>query len=172
MERYTDFWEITGDALEHACRRLGLDLPESDRASLMEGWLSLQPYADADQALAMMAPRPLAVLSNGSPGMLEESLRRTNLRGRFAHVISVAEVRTYKPHPAVYELAERYLTVPRDRILFVSGNGWDAAGARSFGLPVALVNRFGQPAEALPASPESAAPDLATLARRLPAPPS
>jgi 2-haloacid dehalogenase len=169
MGRYADFWVVTGDALEHVCARLGLALSESGRSRLMQGWLSLEPYADVDQGLATMAPRPLAVLSNGSPEMLEESLRRSNLRSRFAHVLSVAEVSTYKPDPAVYELAERHLSLSRDRILFVSANGWDAAGASSFGLRVAWVNRLGQAHEALPGTPELVVPDLVALGERLPA---
>lgn len=167
MDRYADFWVVTGDALEHVCRRLGLGLSPSARTRLMEGWLSLQPYGDVHQGLAKMAPRPLAVLSNGSPEMLEEVLRRSNVRSRFSHVLSVDEVRTYKPDPAVYRLAERHLSASRDQILFVSGNSWDAAGASSFGLRVAWVNRLGQAPEGLPGGPDVVVSDLVALGERL-----
>ena len=167
MGRYADFWVVTGDALEHAAARLGISLDETSRARLMDGWLSLRPYPEVPDALAEMAPVPLAVISNGTPRMLDSVLSAAGIADRFAHVLSVDEVGTYKPAPAVYELAERALEVPRGGVLFVTANGWDGAGAASFGFRVARLDRFGQPEEALGWAPDVVVPDLAALARRL-----
>jgi 2-haloacid dehalogenase len=167
MGRYEDFWAVTGDALDYSLDRLGIELDGAGRARLLDAWLDVAPYPEVPDALDAMAPRPLAVLSNGSPRMLEECLRAGGLRGRMAQVLSVDEVAIFKPHPSVYALAEKALGLPAERILFVSSNGWDVAGARSYGLPVAWVNRAGAPVERLGAAPDLVVSDLAHLARRL-----
>jgi 2-haloacid dehalogenase len=99
--------------------------------------------------------------------MLEPALAASGLRARFELVLSADEVRIYKPAPAVYELAERRLGLPRERILFVSANPWDAAGAKAFGLPVAWLARAGGPPERTGPEPDLVARDLAALADAL-----
>ena len=164
---YEDFWAVTAAALEHAADRLGLELDDATRSSLLQSWLALRPYPDVPDALRRLRRRPLALLSNGTPRMLEEGLRAARLRDRFAHVLSVDDVKTYKPAPAVYELAERAFGLPREEVLFVSANAWDAAGAKSFGLPVAWLNRTGVPWERLGVQPDIEVADLTELADRL-----
>src|SRR5207237_9420286 len=115
-------------------------------------------------AVAARAPGRLAVLSNGNLEMLESALATGGIRDRFEHVLSLDGVGVYKPHPSVYELAVKAFTLPAERILFVSSNPWDAAGAKAFGLPVAWVNRAGVPFERIGATPDLVVPDLAALA--------
>jgi 2-haloacid dehalogenase len=167
MGRYEDFSAVTAAALDHVADRLGLALDAGARNRLLQAWLELAPYPEVADALARLAPRPLAVLSNGDPAMLEAALAAAGLRGRFAYVLSVDAVRTYKPAPAVYALAERAFGRPRDRLLFVSANPWDAAGAAAFGLPTARLDRSGVPGERLGAEPVMVVADLAELAVRL-----
>jgi 2-haloacid dehalogenase len=164
MGRYQDFWATTGDALDYAVDRLGIVVDDPARARLLGAWLDVRPYPEVPEALAALAPRRLAVLSNGNPAMLEAGLAAAALRDRFDHVLSVDDLGVYKPHPSVYELALKAFGLPAERILFVSSNAWDAAGARSFGLPVAWVNRAGAPLERLGAPPGLVVPDLAALA--------
>jgi 2-haloacid dehalogenase len=164
MGRYQDFWATTGDALDFALDRLGLVVDDPGRARLLGAWLDVRPYPEVPGALAGLAPRRLAVLSNGNPDMLEGGLAAAGLRDHFEHVLSVDELGVYKPHPSVYELALKAFSLPAERILFVSSNAWDAAGARSFGLPVAWVNRTGAPLERLGTPPSLVVPDLAALA--------
>jgi 2-haloacid dehalogenase len=164
MGRYQDFWATTGDALDYAVDRLGIVVDDPARARLLGAWLDVRPYPEVPEALAALAPRRLAVLSNGNPAMLEAGLAAAALRDRFDHVLSVDDLGVYKPHPSVYELALKAFGLPAERILFVSSNAWDAAGARSFGLPVAWVNRAGAPLERLGAPPDLVVPDLAALA--------
>ena len=102
--RYVDFWAVTEDALRYTCRRLGIAASAEQARSLMALWLDLRPFPEVEGALARLTGHTLAVLSNGSPAMLEAGLTSAGLRSRIAHVISVDEVRTYKPAPEVYTL--------------------------------------------------------------------
>ena len=91
--------------------------------------MTLQGAAIVEETLQRLAGRPLAILSNGSPQMLQTGLERAGLRPHLTHVLSVDAVGVYKPAPRVYEEAPRHLGLAPENILFVSGNGWDAAGA-------------------------------------------
>jgi 2-haloacid dehalogenase len=164
MGRYQDFWTTTGDALDYSLDRLGITVDDATRARLLAAWLDVRVYPEVPGALAALAPRGLAVLSNGNTEMLEAGLAAAGLRDRFEHVLSVDEVGVFKPHPSVYELALKAFSLPAERILFVSSNPWDVAGARTFGLPVAWVNRAGVPFERLGVMPDLVVADLAELA--------
>jgi 2-haloacid dehalogenase len=100
-------------------------------------------------ALARLAGRPCAVLSNGAPAMLEAAVRSSGLGSSLAHVISVDEVKIFKPSPRVYALGAARLGLAPPQLLFVSSNAWDVAGAKSFGYQVAWCNRTAAPAEEL-----------------------
>ena len=165
MGRYQDFWATTGDALDYSLDRLGITVDASTRSRLLNAWLSVRTYPEVTDALDALAPRALAVLSNGNPEMLESTLGTAGIRDRFAHVLSVDEVGTYKPHPSVYELAVKAFGLPAERTLFVSSNPWDAAGAKTFGFTVAWVNRAGAPFERLGVTPDLVVTDLAALAK-------
>ena len=154
MGRYEDFWSVTGAALRHSVRRLGLRADDAQLARLMEAYLSLACFAEVPAALERLAGRPRAILSNGSPRMLAAAVTSSGLARHLQHVLSVDAVKTYKPAPAVYALAPRALGLPAADLLFVSSNAWDVAGAKSFGYQVAWCNRTGAPAEELGAAPD------------------
>ena len=162
---YVDFWTITADALDFAAAKLGLQLTSAERERALQGWLEVRAYPEVESALAALATqgRYCLILSNGTRGMLETALRSAGLAHRFQAVLSVDEVRVYKPHPRVYQMAVDALTTPPGDLLFISSNGWDAAGARAFGLPVAWLNRTGAPPERLGVSPDVTLPDLSAL---------
>jgi 2-haloacid dehalogenase len=165
MGRYQDFWSTTGDALDFALDKHGIVVDDETRARLLGAWLDVRPYPEVTTALDRLgSTRRLAVLSNGNPDMLEAGLAAAGLRERFEHVLSVDDVGVFKPHPSVYVLANKAFGLPSERILFVSSNGWDAFGARSFGLPAAWVNRTAAPLERLGTPPNLVVPDLAALA--------
>lgn len=170
MGRYVDFWAVTADALEYSLERLGLEPTPADCQRLLGAWLDVAPYPEVPDALAALAPRRLAVLSNGNPKMLEECLAAGGLSKAISAVISVDAVSIFKPHPSVYALAGEHLGLAVDQMLFVSSNAWDAAGAKSFGLPVAWVNRAGAPVERLGVAPDLVVADLAELADRIGSP--
>jgi 2-haloacid dehalogenase len=104
-----------------------------------------------------------AILSNGSPKMLEAAVKGANLAGLLDAVLSVEEVGVYKPHPKVYHLAVDRLGVPARAIAFQSSNAWDAYAASAFGMQVVWCNRYGQRAERLPGAPDREIKSLAEL---------
>ena len=128
----------------------------------------MRPYPEFAAVLDRLVGdgRRCLILSNGSPSMLHAALSSAGLAERFQAVLSVDAVRTYKPHPRVYQLAVDALGMPADEVLFVSSNGWDAAGARAFGYRVAWVNRAGAPAERLGFPPDLVVSDLSALAEQ------
>ena len=164
MGRHADFWQVTGEALDYAMATLGIE-DAGLRARLMELYLVLSAYPDAKSTLEALkrAGRPAAILSNGSPKMLEAAVKSAGIGDLLVHAISVEDCGIYKPHPSVYALATGRLGVAAERICFVSSNAWDAAGAALFGFRVAWVNRAGAQPERLPAAPEAEIKSLAEL---------
>jgi len=154
MGRYEDFWVVTGQALRFALRRLGITAGEAQIEALMDAYLSLAPFPEVSAALRALGGTPLAILSNGSPRMLDGAVRSSGLEGIFAHVLSVDAVRVYKPSPQVYELAPRALGLAPAEIVFVSSNAWDVAGAAAFGFTTCWCNRANAPAEELDVTPD------------------
>ena len=149
MERYEDFRTVTESALRFAVRRLGLTATETQIARLMSAYDSLACFPEVRAALDRLVGRPLAILSNGSPGMLSAAVKSSGLDGYFAHVLSVDAVRVFKPSPRVYALGTAALSIPAAELLFVSSNAWDVAGAAAFGYRVAWCNRTSAPEEEL-----------------------
>jgi 2-haloacid dehalogenase len=165
MGRYEDFWAVTEAALRYAVRRLGITASEAQLASLMDAYLRLACFPDVRDALTSLAGRPRAILSNGAPKMLEAAVRSGRLESLLDHVISVDQVRIYKPAPAVYALGPVALGIPADDLLFVSSNAWDVAGAKAFGYRVAWCNRLGAPEEHLGVRADHVIRTLAELPR-------
>jgi 2-haloacid dehalogenase len=154
MERYEDFWHITEAALRSAMRQLSMPATDRQIESLMQAYLTLDAFPDVRPALEALKGAPLAILSNGSPTMLDSVVRHNGLESYFAAVISVDRVKTYKPSPRVYALGPEILRLPAGEILFVSSNLWDAAGAKAFGYQVCWCNRSGAAVEDLGFAPD------------------
>jgi len=169
MGRYEDFSRVTHASLEWALESLGIEAEDAARRALMDEYRRLAVFPDAAAALERLAQsRPLAILSNGHPEMLEAVVDHNGLRERFrGGVLSVHPAKRFKPDPAVYRLAEEKLGVTRSLIGFVSSNGWDAAGAKSFGFKVFWVNRGGAPVERLGVRPDTTVKGLDELAAQL-----
>ena len=149
MGRYEDFWSITEAALRHAIRRLGLTATEAQIGRLMAAYLNLACFPEVPAALARLAPRPCAILSNGAPHMLAAAVESGGLGPHLRRVLSVDAVKVFKPAPAVYALGPAALRIPARELLFVSSNAWDVAGAKAFGYRVAWCNRAGATDEEL-----------------------
>jgi len=159
MQRYAPFSTVTREALAYSCAALGLDLGEHERV-LMDEYLHLAPFPEVRAALSRL-PGKKAILSNGSPDLLEPLVRNSRLH--FDAVLSVDELRIYKPAPQVYELAVQRLRVAKERIGFVSSNCWDALGAKSYGFTVYWINRGGAPVDALGLKPDAQFDSLSGL---------
>jgi 2-haloacid dehalogenase len=165
MGRYEDFWTITEAALRYTVRRQGIVAGDAEIARLMAAYLSLACFPDVTRALERLDGRPRAILSNGSPRMLDAAVAAAGLGRHLSRILSVDAVRTYKPAPAVYALGPEALGLPAAEILFVSSNGWDVAGAKAFGYQVAWCNRVGAPPEELGVSADYALASLDQLPR-------
>ena len=165
MGDYKPFRDLTRAAVESALQLHGA---RADVDRVMEGMLHIKPYPETVAALDRLAQNSrLAVLSNGDPPSLQALLENTGVRDRFQWVISAEEARVFKPSPAVYQLLLDRTGVERDRVLFVSSNAFDVAGAAHFGLRVAWVNRRQASLEGVGGRPEITVGDLAELADRV-----
>jgi len=153
--RHADFWQVTGDALDFALETLGLTKPDL-RDRLMSLYLTLDPFPEVSSVLARLKAAGLqtAILSNGSPAMLDAAVKAAKLETLLDAVLSVEEVGVYKPHPKVYQLAVDRLGIPASAISFQSSNAWDAYAASAFGMKVVWCNRYGQRRERMPGSPD------------------
>jgi 2-haloacid dehalogenase len=141
MERYQDFWDVTEAALRAAVTQLKIQASDEELHGLMQAYLLPSAFSDVTPALEALQGAPIAILSNGSPIMLESALHHSGLTSYFAYIISVDRVKTYKPSPKVYALATQVLGVSPEHVLFISSNSWDVAGAKAFGYKVCWCNR-------------------------------
>ena len=163
MGRHADFWQVTGDALDYALARTGVEA--ALRAPLMQAYLSLQAYPEVADVLRRLraAGQRLAILSNGAPAMLAAAVDNAGIGALLDAVLSVEEVGVYKPDPRVYRLALERLAIPAEQIAFLSSNAWDVHGAAAFRLRPVWINRLAAPAERLPGTAEHQLRDLTGL---------
>ena len=155
MKKHVDFWQVTQDALDYALDIFDVtDLPL--RNDLINAYLELDCYPEVPSTLRKLndSGRQVAILSNGSPAMLEAVVKSSGLEDLVQKILSVEMVGIFKPDPDVYQLAVDQLGVMPAEIIFMSSNAWDAIGATAFGLRVAWVNRFAQRLERLPFQPD------------------
>lgn len=149
MRRYQDFAAVTHDSLSYTLRSLGLNYDAETFEGIVAKYLQLDLYPDALASLAAMKDRKLAILSNGSPDMLDTLVRNSGLDRVLDATISVDANKVFKPSPEAYALIESTLKVPPADVLFISSNPWDVCGAKSFGLNVAWIERVTPEAMAL-----------------------
>ena len=159
MQRYVPFSTVTREALAYACEALKLELSVAQMEGLMAEYLRLAMYPDVAGTLKKLQGRK-AILSNGSPDMLEPLVENSGLE--LDAVISVDELQVYKPAPQVYELAVKKLGTKK--IGFVSSNCWDALGAKSYGFSVYWINRARSPIDRLGFKPDAVLASLSELA--------
>jgi len=169
MGVHADFWHVTGDALDYALEALAIDDPGL-KDELMALYLKLDAYPDAKEALALAKSRSLltAILSNGSPSMLDSAVRASGLDRHVDLVLSVEDVGIYKPSRRVYRHAlHKFQLQEASSVCFVSANPWDAQGAAQFGFQAVRVDRFGLKDDRIPGRPAAVIADLAGLAALL-----
>jgi 2-haloacid dehalogenase len=164
QDRYEDFWLVTSDALDFALDTLCIDKPGL-RDRLMTLYLTLDVFPEVPDVLRQLRARNVgtAILSNGSPRMLDAGVKANKLEGLLDAVLSVEAVGIYKPHPKVYQLAVDRLGIEAASIAFQSSNSWDAHAASAFGMKVVWCNRYGQRRERLPGAPDREINSLAEL---------
>lgn len=165
--QYKPFWQITQDGLDYAAARLGLPLDAARRTQLMNQYACLSPFPESLGALRSLkaAGLPLGILSNGTREMLDVAIKSAGMHGLFEHVLSADAVRSYKTSAAAYQMGPDAFGCPAERILFVSSNGWDAAGATWFGYTTFWINRNGLPQENLDVAPDGSGYTMDDLVR-------
>jgi len=161
MGAHAEFWQVTSESLDFALAASGVQ-DKALHAKLMDLYLTLEAYEEVDATLARLKAAGLttAILSNGSPRMLQAAVSSAGLDARLDDALSVEDVGIYKPDNRVYQLAVDRLGVAPDEICFLSSNCWDAKGAAHFGFKVAWINRFSRETDRLPG-------DFVTVIHRL-----
>jgi len=169
MGRYVPFSTVTRDALAYACEALGLALDAAKSDALIAAYRALTPYPDVPGALERLRAggRKLAILTNGSPDMIDPLVRHCGMEKTFDAVLSADALRTFKIAPQVYQFAVDQLGVAPSGIGFVSSNCWDALGAKNFGFKVWWINRQDAPVDRLDARPDGILAGLGELPARL-----
>jgi 2-haloacid dehalogenase len=144
MRRYEDFGVCTKQALVFAMRTLKVDLSAHDQAKLIEEYLSLRAYPDVATGLSLLRAQghKLVAFSNGTEVTVDALLEKAGIRSYFDDIISVDDIRTFKPHPAVYAYLARRLERSVDETWLISSNSWDVIGAKSAGLSAGWIKRM------------------------------
>jgi 2-haloacid dehalogenase len=166
MGVHADFWHVTSDALDYALAQHGVEEPGL-KDEIMALYLKLDAYPEVVEALEAVKARSklTAILSNGSPSMLESAVRHAGLEKLFNMVLSVEDVGIYKPSRRVYRHAMQKLQLhDAPAVCFVSANTWDAQGAAQFGFQSVRVDRFGLIDDRIPGKPAAYIKDLSELA--------
>ena len=159
--KHVDFWQLTTDALDWALEAANIK-NDALRERLLALYWELSAYPEVAEVLQTLKSRGIAtgILSNGNPEMLNAAVSSANISSLLDAVMSVEEVGVYKPHDLVYEMVESRFICERDDVLFVSANGWDAAGAASYGYKTAWINRRAEPVDKLYGTPDFVLSDL------------
>ena len=161
---HTDFWEVTQNGLDWAMEAAGID-DASLRERLLALYWELSAYPEVPAMLAQLKEMGMntAILSNGSPDMLNGAVASAGIGDLLDDVLSVESVGVFKPHASVYDLVGARFGCAKDEVLFVSSNGWDAGCATGYGFTTAWVNRTGAPVDRLPWRPAHILSDLTPL---------
>jgi 2-haloacid dehalogenase len=161
MGAHTDFWQVTQDGLDWAMEANGVSGARL-RKDLLDLYWSLAAYDEVPAMLAALKAAGLntAILSNGSPDMLDGAVASAGLTDRLDAVFSVESVGIFKPDRRVYDLVGTHFGCRVEEVLFVSSNGWDAAAAAEYGFETVWVNRSGEPVDRLPWTPHHQLQDL------------
>ncbi|MEM9125961.1 MAG: haloacid dehalogenase type II [Pseudomonadota bacterium] len=164
-DAHTDFWDVTQDGLDWALEATGLIGDPRLRQRLLDLYWQLRAYPEVPEMLKQLKQAGLqtAILSNGSPPMLNGAVTSAGIGDVLDDVLSVESVGVFKPHSKVYDLVQNRFDCARDEVLFVSSNGWDAAGASGYGFVTVWVNRAGEPMDRLPWTPAHTLSDLTSI---------
>lgn len=159
---HAGFWQVTQDGLDWALEAEGLSHDTALRARLLQLYWELDAFPEVSEMLTALknVGKSTAILSNGSPDMLDAAVRSAGIGAMLDEVLSVESVGIFKPARVVYDLVGQRFGCAPDEVLFVSSNGWDACAAAAYGFGTVWVNRAGEPVDRLPAAPDRQLHDL------------
>ena len=141
MNRHKDFWQVTEDSLDKSMKFFKIDI--SMRNDLLDLYKILSPFSEVKETLKKLKKKDLklAILSNGTPSLLENLVKNNNLENIFDDIFSIEEVGIFKPDSKVYDLPVNKYNIKKDEILFLSANTWDVSGGGNYGYNSVWVNR-------------------------------
>ncbi len=141
MKRHKDFWQITEDSLNKSIKVFNIDV--SMKNELLDLYKSLSPYPEVKNVLENLKKKnyKLAILSNGTPSLLNELVSNNNLDNLFEDIFSIEEVKVYKPDSKVYDIPVKKYGIKPSEITFLSANTWDVSGGGNYGYNSVWVNR-------------------------------
>ncbi|PKM90579.1 MAG: haloacid dehalogenase type II [Firmicutes bacterium HGW-Firmicutes-12] len=164
MGRYDNFFNTTRRALIYALKALKLDFNADLCETILNEYYVLKPFSEVPAALENMQDKKIAILSNGNLEMLNTVVKNAKLDKLIPNILSVDELKIFKPFLGVYQLAPAKLGIPREQTLFVSSNSFDVVGGKVFGFKVAWANRAGNQLDELDVKPDIEVKDLKQLA--------
>ena len=141
MERHKDFWQVTEDSLDKSMKAFNID--SSMKNELLNLYKILSPYKEVPETLKTLKEKnfKLAILSNGTPSLLNQLVKSNNLDNLFDDLFSIEEVKIYKPDSKVYDLPIKKYEIKKNEVAFLSANTWDVSGAGNYGYNAIWVNR-------------------------------
>jgi len=141
MGRHKDFWQVTEDSLDKSMK--AFDIDTSMKNELLNLYKILSPYKEVSETLKALKEKKfkLAILSNGTPSLLNELVKSNNLNDLFDDIFSIEEVGVYKPVSKVYDIPVKKYKIKKDEIAFLSANTWDVSGGGNYGYQAIWVNR-------------------------------
>jgi 2-haloacid dehalogenase len=141
MKRHKDFWQVTEDSLDKSMKTFSID--NSMKNELLDLYKKLSPYSEVRGVLNSLKEKKykLAILSNGTPALLNELVKSNNLENIFDDLFSIEEVGIYKPDSKVYDIPIKKYQIKADEIAFLSANTWDVSGGGNYGYNAIWVNR-------------------------------
>ena len=163
MKRHKDFWQITEDSLDKSMKAFSID--SSMKNELMNLYKVLSPFKEVPETLKKLKGKnfKLAILSNGTPSLLDELVKSNNLDKLFDDIFSIEEVGIYKTDSRVYDLPIKKYKIKNSEIIFLSANTWDVSGGGNYGYQSIWVNRNNNIFDNLDYKPSNQIKDLTEL---------
>ena len=163
MNRHKDFWQVTEDSLDKSMKTFSID--SSMKNELLDLYKKLSPYSEVKEVLSSLKEKKykLAILSNGTPALLNELVKSNNLENIFDDLFSIEEVGIYKPDSKVYDIPIKEYQIKADEIAFLSANTWDVSGGGNYGYNAIWVNRNKNIFDNLDYKPKNEVSDLTQL---------
>jgi 2-haloacid dehalogenase len=163
MKRHKDFWQITEDSLDKSMKAFKID--SSMKSELLNLYKVLSPYPEVKEVLKKLKEKEcrIAILSNGTPTLLNELVKSNNLENIFDDIFSIEEVGIYKPDSKVYDIPIKKYQIKADKVAFLSANTWDVSGGGSYGYNAIWVNRNNNIFDNLDFKPKSEINNLTQL---------
>ena len=165
MKRHKDFWQITEDSLDKSMKAYNIDPYMKDE--LLNLYKVLTPFTEAPETLKTLKEKnfKLAILSNGTPSLLNELVKSNNLDDLFDDLFSIEEVGIFKPDSKVYDLPIKKYKIEKNEVAFLSANTWDVSGGGNYGFNSIWVNRNNSIFDNLDYKPQNEIKDLSELTK-------